>query len=220
MILFVPSAGLGKRLRPVTEYVPKPLIKIGKNENLKNIIDINFPLCFSETILNVSHLSGKIINFIRTCRYPRMSIYREIEPIGVFGGLNNILRNRTIYEDVIIFNSDVVYEDGIEGLLQVPGDVVFGLVRGGSPDIGIDGREKISVIAGLQVTDAEPEEFFTYSGIMLIKAAALKSFSETFHERTGMISFIEFVKSALDERRSVHYFILDGQWRDIGTQPI
>ena len=64
MRVFILAAGFGKRLRPFTEKLPKPLIKV-KNKpliywNLKKIKTAGF----KNVVINTHHLSNKIISSV------------------------------------------------------------------------------------------------------------------------------------------------------------
>ena len=64
MKVFILAAGYGKRLRPLTEKLPKPLIKINNKPliywNLKKIKKAGF----NDVVINTHYLSNKIIRSI------------------------------------------------------------------------------------------------------------------------------------------------------------
>ena len=61
IIAMILAAGFGNRLKPITDKVPKPLIKIGREtileKHLRNLKKANI----SKVVINVSHLAEKII---------------------------------------------------------------------------------------------------------------------------------------------------------------
>ena len=50
-------AGFVKRLKPLTNKVPKPLLKIGNKSLLENTIDLLFKLNINKIFLNSHYLS-------------------------------------------------------------------------------------------------------------------------------------------------------------------
>ena len=64
MKAFMLAAGLGKRLLPLTQDKPKPLLKVGGipliQRNLMKLKDSNI----SEVVINVHYLGEQIINFL------------------------------------------------------------------------------------------------------------------------------------------------------------
>ena len=57
-------AGFGKRLKPLTNKVPKPLLKIDNKSLLENTIELLFKLNINKIFLNSHYLSHKIKKFI------------------------------------------------------------------------------------------------------------------------------------------------------------
>ena len=53
------AAGLGKRLRPYTLNLPKPLIKIGKKTLIENIINKLERTGFKKVVINLYYLKKK-----------------------------------------------------------------------------------------------------------------------------------------------------------------
>ena len=58
-------AGFGKRLNPLTQKTPKPLLKINNITLLENCINIIIKLNIKKIFLNTFHLSNQITNFIK-----------------------------------------------------------------------------------------------------------------------------------------------------------
>ena len=50
------AAGYGKRMLPLTEITPKPLIKIGPKNLLERSIELLIKIGVKEIVLNVHHL--------------------------------------------------------------------------------------------------------------------------------------------------------------------
>ena len=58
-------AGFGKRMRPITKKIPKPLIEINGVTLLENSIKFLSSLGIKHIIINVHHLHKEIINFLK-----------------------------------------------------------------------------------------------------------------------------------------------------------
>lgn len=59
------AAGLGTRLRPITNEIPKALVKIGNKPLLQIVIEQLKSFGISEMVINVHYLSEKIIDFLQ-----------------------------------------------------------------------------------------------------------------------------------------------------------
>ena len=79
MKAFMLAAGLGKRLLPLTQDKPKPLLKVGGipliQRNLMKLKDSNI----SEVVINVHYLGEQIINFLGDGSDYEMKISYSIE---------------------------------------------------------------------------------------------------------------------------------------------
>ena len=59
------SAGLGKRMLPITNELPKPLIKVRNQSMLKNIIEKLLDAKFKNIIVNAFYYPQKIIDEVK-----------------------------------------------------------------------------------------------------------------------------------------------------------
>ena len=63
-------AGLGKRLSPLTQKIPKPLLKLNNITMLENCINLTVKLGVKKIFLNTFHLSDQIIDFVKKNDFP------------------------------------------------------------------------------------------------------------------------------------------------------
>tara|TARA_Y100001970_G_C14150441_1_gene812362 strand:- start:388 stop:1074 length:687 start_codon:yes stop_codon:yes gene_type:complete len=106
-------AGFGKRVQPITDSIPKPLI-IYKNETLlENTINFLIKMKIKNIKINVYYLKEKIINFIQKKKFPiKIEIIEDGETIlGTGGGILNLI-NRSDEDDVFVVNPDTIWDDG------------------------------------------------------------------------------------------------------------
>jgi len=88
------AAGLGKRMRPLTEKIPKPLIKIGPKNLLERSIELLIKMGINELIINTHHLSQEIDNFIKNKNYGiSITLTKEEELLDTGGGILNATKN-------------------------------------------------------------------------------------------------------------------------------
>ena len=60
------AAGYGKRLRPLTDHTPKPLISIGGKPMIVHHLEKLAEAGIREVVINLGHLGSKIPDFIGT----------------------------------------------------------------------------------------------------------------------------------------------------------
>ena len=105
-------AGFGKRVQPITDNLPKPLI-IYKNEALlENTINFLLKVNIEKIKINVFYLKEKIIDFIKNKNFPvQIETVDDGETIlGTGGGTLNLI-NKSNEDDVLVINPDTIWDD-------------------------------------------------------------------------------------------------------------
>jgi N-acetyl-alpha-D-muramate 1-phosphate uridylyltransferase len=114
------AAGLGKRLKPLTDDIPKPLLKVGNQSLIERNIRSLLNYGFDEIVINVSYLGNMITEHVFEL-FPNNKIVfsEESQPLGTGGGIVNALEllgdkpfmliNADIYHNINItaLNTDV-----------------------------------------------------------------------------------------------------------------
>ena len=103
-------AGFGKRLSPLTDKTPKPLLKINNITLLENTLDLIKSLGIKKVLLNTFYLNKQIENFISNKRFGlNIKIIEEKEIIlDTGGGVLNLIKNIE-EKDFISFNPDTFW---------------------------------------------------------------------------------------------------------------
>ena len=83
------AAGLGERMRPLTDHTPKPLLQAGGKPLIEHHLRRLAEAGFSEVVINVSHLAGQIIDYCGDGSRWGLSIaYSEEDaPLETAGGI-------------------------------------------------------------------------------------------------------------------------------------
>ena len=118
MKAMVLAAGFGKRLSPLTDTLPKPLIKVGDQSLIQRNINYLIDNGFSEIIINVSHHGDQVINHVKEI-FPNINILFSIEdkPLGTGGGILNALP-MIGNKPFLLINSDIFHNIDIKDLPQ------------------------------------------------------------------------------------------------------
>ncbi len=116
--IFILAAGLGERLRPITDYIPKPLLPILNKPALQHILDKVESLPFSKIGINLHYKKEMIQEWLASCALiHEITTFPEIEVLGTGGALKNaekLLGERTF----LVHNSDVLSDVDLEKLLE------------------------------------------------------------------------------------------------------
>jgi len=84
------AAGFGKRMLPLSEKIPKPLIKVGPKNLLERSIELLIKMGIDELVINTHHLSEEIENFLKNKSYGiSIILTKEKELLDTGGGILN-----------------------------------------------------------------------------------------------------------------------------------
>jgi mannose-1-phosphate guanylyltransferase len=140
------AAGLGTRLRPLTDELPKPLVPVGDRAAVAHIADRLASAGIREAVLNTHHLAGAFTPQRIDALPLRLRVIHEPAILGTGGGVANaaaLLGGG----DAILWNGDILADVDIAALLRVHRDerapatmVVAPRPRGeGTVGVAVDG---------------------------------------------------------------------------------
>ena len=110
------AAGYGKRLAPITDTLPKPLIKVGNMSLIDRNINYLVKSGFHEIIINLSHHADQIINHVNK-NFSELNISFSIEdrPLGTGGGVYNALE-KIGNNPFLLTNADILHQIDLKKL--------------------------------------------------------------------------------------------------------
>ncbi len=110
------AAGLGTRMRPITESIPKPLIKIKGRPLIDHIIDRLRSHGVQKIVVNTHYLADQMEAHFKND--PQIILSHEPEILESGGG---VLKALDHFEDQPFFtiNGDVLWEDSIQNPLKM-----------------------------------------------------------------------------------------------------
>ena len=117
MTVFILSAGLGKRLRPITNYIPKPLLPILGKPILGHIIEKVSKINPEKIIINLHYKRDLIEEWLDSIPHKNILKIPEDRILGTGGALKNaesFLKSNTF----IVYNSDVLSEIDLERFID------------------------------------------------------------------------------------------------------
>ncbi len=203
------AAGRGKRLRPLTDECPKPLIKVSG----KPLIDYHIANLshagVEEIIINISHLGERIRDYVESKKKlwnVTVQFSYEPEPLEVGGGIFKALPLLGS-EPFIIVNGDVWTDYDYRALPTEPGGLAH-LVLVSNPPHNINGDFGLRA-DGFVVPDPYLGKY-TYSGIGVLRAELFA------HSEPGAFAFAPVLESAMAQNALVGEYY-GGVWSDVGT---
>jgi len=119
-------AGFGKRVQPITDNLPKPLI-VYKNETLlENTINLLTKLKIEKIKINVFYLKEQIVDFVNKKNFPlNIEIIDDGETILGTGGGTLSLINKSNEEDVLVINPDTIWDESYINSIEKMENIYF-----------------------------------------------------------------------------------------------
>lgn len=114
---FVLAAGLGERMRPLTNNCPKPLIEVDGITMLDRALDALAAVGVEEAVVNTYYLGHMIEDHLKNRSTPKITLSHETELLDTGGGVKKII---SFFGDepFYVLNGDIVVTDGKENSLQ------------------------------------------------------------------------------------------------------
>ena len=174
MKAFMLAAGLGKRLLPLTQDKPKPLLKVGGipliQRNLMKLKDSNI----SEVVINVHYLGEQIINFLGDGSDYEMKISYSIEKdlLGTGGGIRKSIHH---FEDPFIVPSSDTWSDFDFKQLTLNKDKLAHMILVPNPKTNSYGDVSLN---GDLISGNKSKETYTFSGISIISPEIFLNYSK------------------------------------------
>jgi MurNAc alpha-1-phosphate uridylyltransferase len=103
------AAGLGTRLRPVTDTIPKPLVEIDGRPLIDHAIDRLASAGVEHVVVNVHYKAAMIAAHLARRDHPRVELSEEAELLDTGGGVARALP--LLGEAFFVVNSDVFWLD-------------------------------------------------------------------------------------------------------------
>ena len=109
---FIFCAGRGERMRPLTEFTPKPLLEVKNKKILDYILEkLDEIHSLEKIIINAFYLADEIEKHIISLNNPKIILSREVEKVETGGGLIYALDKIDIDKPLLTLNGDVLWHD-------------------------------------------------------------------------------------------------------------
>ena len=107
------AAGLGVRMRPLTDKMPKPLVRVAGSALLDHVLDKLGEAGVSEAVVNVHYLPDQIIDHTKGRTRPRVIISDERDQVLGTGGA--VVKALPLLGNAPFFhvNADTMWIDGV-----------------------------------------------------------------------------------------------------------
>jgi N-acetyl-alpha-D-muramate 1-phosphate uridylyltransferase len=207
------AAGLGQRMRPLTDSLPKPMLSAGGKPLLQYHLEALAKIGVSHVIINLAYLGDKIRTFVGTGeRFGlNVSFSEEPEPLETAGALLHALPLLGD-EPFIVLNGDVWTDYPLATLsdYSLQDDEDAHLVLVANPEFHPAGDFSPNHLGRLETNPDLPK--FTFAGVSLIHPRLIASYPQ----QRNKFPLGEVLRYGLTQNR-ISAEIYTGNWSDVGT---
>ena len=207
------AGGRGKRLSPLTDIVPKPMLRLGDKPIIEHNIDRLISFGIKKIYISVKYLGQQIVDYLGDGSQKGISIEYvwEDEPLGTAGAL--ALINDLSTEHILLMNSDLFTNVNFESLyLKLTNE---------RADMAVDSTEyKVDIPYAVfetqegRVTNFREKPSFIYhsnAGIYILKRSLIAKI-----EKGKYCDITDVMEQLVTEGGKLVYDPIIGYWIDIG----
>jgi mannose-1-phosphate guanylyltransferase len=208
------AAGLGTRLRPLSDLKPKALMPVANRPVLERNIEYLIRHGVTEIVVNVHHHPEQLLSFLKSGSFQaRIETRVEPEILGTGGGIRNTI-GFWDREPLVVMNGDIltdidlirVYEQHEKtrplATLILHDHEPFNKIR-------IDGSGRIT-----DIPRAYGPEGLAFTGIHILDPEILSHIPE------GFSDIVDCYRRLMDAGKTILSYVSQGHsWHDIGSLP-
>jgi MurNAc alpha-1-phosphate uridylyltransferase len=213
------AAGLGERMRPLTDRIPKPLVPVAGKPLIDHVLDRLAAAGIERAVVNVHYLADLIERHLAGRTRPQIVISDERQKLLNTGGGVVKALSKLGTEPFFHINSDTIWIDGVrpnltrltEAFDPATMDALL-LLAPTAESIGYAGRGDFSM-AGDGTLIRRPEQEiapFVYAGAALLSPKLFEGAPE------GAFTLTRLFDRAAEAGR-LHGLRLEGVWMHVGT---
>jgi dTDP-glucose pyrophosphorylase len=211
--VFLMAGGFGTRLRPLTETVPKVMLKVGSRPILETIMMGFIDHGFSEFYISVFYLADQIRNYFGDGSKWGVNIYyvEEQQPLGTGGALS--LLPEEINEPIIMMNGDLLTNVNFNSLLNYHNSkqsMATMCVREYTMEVpyGVIEADNMQITS---IVEKPKQHFFVNAGIYVLSPEVFKAIPKSHRQ-----DMPDIFNSLIRMQKNVMMYPVHEYWLDIG----
>lgn len=214
--IVIMAGGQGSRLRPLTNVLPKPLIPIGEQTMIEDIMDRFVSCGCHDFYISVNYKADFIRRYFANLDKPQyhVSFFQESMPLGTAGSLH-LLRDK-IQDTFFVTNCDIIIDEDYSQILEFHRKnkneiTLVAAMKNYSIPYGTLETKADGLLASLQ--EKPNLTFKINTGMYILEPHIIHEIPEnTFYHITFLIE-----KLISKNRKVGVYPINEGSWTDIGN---
>ncbi|MFH5925403.1 nucleotidyltransferase family protein [Roseomonas xinghualingensis] len=214
------AAGLGTRMRPLTETVPKPLLALRGRSLLDHALDRLSEAGIDDVVVNAHHLAPQVVAACEARTKPHCTVLVEDELLETGGGIRNALPHLGKGPFAVV-NGDAYWLDGPNSALsrlaaafdEERMDALLLMVRAAAVDgeVGL-GDFLLDPIGRIRRPKEREVAPYLYAGVQIMHPRLLDD------TKPGRFGLMGSWMRAIEEGR-LYGLVHDGVWFHLSTPP-
>ncbi|MBN9580853.1 MAG: nucleotidyltransferase family protein [Afipia sp.] len=213
------AAGLGTRMRPLTDTMPKPMVPVAGKPLLDHVLDRLAEADVATAVVNVHYLPDQIVRHVEGRARPHVVISDERDTVLGTGG--GVVKALPLLGDAPFYhlNADTMWIDGVRPNLLRLADTfdparmdILLLMAPTAHSIGYSGSGDYAMLTDGSLRRRKEHEVvpFVYAGAAILSPAIFKD------APAGEFSLTRMFDIANEQSR-LFGLRLDGTWMHVGT---
>ena len=206
------AAGHGKRMLPLTETTPKPLLKIGELSLIEHHLHNLKTQGFKDIVINIAHLGEQIRDYLGNGNKFGVTIsYSDESETGALETAGGIAKALTLIksDSFLVINADIWTDYSFSSLLNKTASPAY-LVLVENPDHNLNGDFSFSNNSSNLIKPGTKDKNYTFSGIAKYKKSLFTNLPDKAYPLAPIFNELVISKQLKGE-------LYNGQWNDIGT---
>jgi NDP-sugar pyrophosphorylase family protein len=210
------AGGEGKRMRPITNVLPKPLIPLGDKTIIEHIMEQFSVIGCTSFHLSVNYKAEMIKYFLGDDKFRKyeISYFQEDKPLGTAGSLSLI--SNIIHSTFFLSNCDILIDQELGAIY----------------DFHVENKNKITIVSALKnihipygtlITkedgllirlDEKPDYTFKInSGLYILEPDVIREIPED-----QIFHITDLIEKLMTKNERIGVFpVSEGSWMDIGN---
>ena len=212
--MLIMAGGKGKRLRPFTNKIPKPLLPVNGKPIIERIILTAKKQGIKNFVISINYLGNKIKSYLKDGSKLDVNIryIKEDKPLGTAGSLYYFKRSKLPF---IVSNADVIsninYREMLEYHQKLNSFITIGAISNFETNhygniIFKNNRVK-------KIEEKVEKKSFINSGIYVLSPNIKK-----FFKSKKFLHMTDFIELSISKKKKVHLFPIHENWYDFGIK--
>jgi len=212
--VFLMAGGFGKRLRPLTEHTPKPMLNVGSRPILETILEQFIEAGFHDFYISTHYKAEVVHNYFGDGNDRNVSIHyiHEDKPLGTAGALGLLPKDLPDLP-MLMMNGDLLTKMDFTELLN------FHAENGGEATMCVreyDFQVPYGVVQSdehriTSIIEKPTHQFFVNAGIYVLNPTIVKAV-----DRKACVDMPHLLTDKINNNVQVNMYPLHEYWLDIG----